>query len=206
MGWWTDHAVPRITERACGPRFTARYRDRVCAGLVGEVVEIGFGSGHNVPHYPDAVTAVAAVEPSGVGWRLATERVAASRVPVELAGLDGQRLPFADASFDSALCTWTLCTVPDPTAALAELARVLRPGGSLHVVEHGLAPDADVQRWQRRLDPVQTRVAGGCHLSRPVRLLVEEAGWEWTLVEEGYDERVNRLMGHMTLGTARVAG
>ncbi len=141
-------------------------RDRVCARLSGAVVEVGFGSGLNVPHYPAGVTAIAAIEPSDVAWRLAAERVASSAVPVRRAGFDGQALPFEDDTFDSALSTWTLCTIPDVGAALAELRRVLRPDGTLHFVEHGLAPDDSVLRWQRRLEPVQKRLAGGCHLTR----------------------------------------
>ena len=109
-------------------------------GLAGEVVEIGFGSGHNVPHYPRAVTGVAAVEPADVAWGLAGERVGAT-TPVRRAGLDGQSLPFEDDAFDAALSTWTMCTIPDLPAALRELRRVLKPGGELHFVEHGLAPD-----------------------------------------------------------------
>ena len=141
----------------------------MCAGLTGEVVEIGSGSGLNAPYYPPGVRRVLAVEPSDVGWGLAARRVAAARVPVQRVGLDGQALPLADASVDSALSTWTLCTVPDPGRALRErLRRVLRPGGRLVFVEHGLSPDAGVARWQRRLDPVQRRPAGGCRLTLPV--------------------------------------
>ena len=112
----------------------------------------------------------------GLGWRLAAKRVAASPVPVRRAGLDGQALPFPDDSFDSALSTWTLCTIPDPDAALRELVRVLRPGGTFHFLEHGLAPDEKVRRWQRRLAPVQRRVAGGCDLTRQAVDLLTTAG------------------------------
>ncbi|MGZ4561809.1 MAG: class I SAM-dependent methyltransferase, partial [Mycobacteriaceae bacterium] len=168
MGFYGDRVLPRIIDVACGTKLTEPLRRRVCADLEGKVVEIGFGSGLNVPFYPEAVTRVAAVEPSDVGWKLAAKRLAATSTPVQRSGLDGQSLPFADGSFDAAVSTWTLCTIPDVGAALREVRRVLKPGGTLHFVEHGLAPDEGVRRWQRRLEPVQKRVFGGCHLTRPV--------------------------------------
>src|SRR5262249_60059140 len=132
---------PLILNRTGDDRRREPWRRRVCAGLAGDVVEIGFGSGLNVPFYPAAVTRVAAVEPSDLSWRLARDRVSAAHVPVQRAGLDGQRLPFEDGSHDAALSTWTLCTIPDVAAALGEVRRVLKPGGELHFLEHGLAPD-----------------------------------------------------------------
>src|SRR5205807_2071222 len=140
----------RILNAACGAKSAAPLRQRVCEGLNGEVVEIGFGSGLNVPFYPRAVTGAAAIEPADVGWKLAQRRVAASDVPIRRSGLDGQKLPLPDASFDSAVSTWTLCTIPDVAAALEEVRRVLKPGGELRFVEHGLAPDQDVQHLQHR--------------------------------------------------------
>ena len=202
MGLWLDHVVPRIVDVACGQAQTAELRSRVCAGLTGRVVELGFGSGHNVAHYPPAVSRVDAVEPADLAWRLAAPRLAAARVPVERTGLDGQLLPFGDEVFDSALSTWTLCTIPDPVAALREVRRVLRPGGVLHLVEHGLAPTARVQRWQRRLEPVQKRVAGGCHLARPIRSLLERGGFDVVVLEEFYEPGAPKPLGALSLGRA----
>ena len=202
MGWYGEQVVPRLTNLACGMKAAEPHRQKVCAGLTGEVVEIGFGSGHNVRHYPSAVTAVTAVEPSDVGWRKATARVAASPVPVQRSGLDGQSLPFPDDSFDAALSTWTLCTIPDAGAALRELRRVLRPGGRFHFVEHGLAPDEGVQKWQHRLEPIQKRVAGGCHLTRPIADLVRGAGFEIVEVEEFYEQGAPKFIAADTLGVA----
>src|SRR3954468_8983657 len=128
MGLYGEHVLPRIIDVACNLKVAREQRQRVCEGLHGEVVEIGFGSGLNVPFYPASVTRVAAVEPADVGWRLAAERVDAARVPISRAGLDGAALPFADDSFSCALSTWTLCTIPDVGAALRELRRVLQPG------------------------------------------------------------------------------
>src|SRR5882672_5780299 len=137
MGFYGERVVPRIVDLSCGMKLTQPLRQRVCADLSGEVVEIGFGSGHNVPFYPDGVARVTAVEPADLGWKLAGKRLDAATVPVRRAGLDGQSPPFPDHSYDAALSTWTLCTVPDAAIALAALRRVLKPGGALHFAEHG---------------------------------------------------------------------
>ncbi|WP_062998310.1 class I SAM-dependent methyltransferase [Nocardia jinanensis] len=183
MGIYRDRFVPRLVNVACGMKANEPLRERVCAGLSGRVVELGFGSGLNVPFYSDATVSVSAVEPADLGWKLSAPRRAASRVPIERAGLDGQSLPFSDSSVDTALSTWTMCTIPDIEAALGEIRRVLVPGGTLHFVEHGLAPDPSVQRWQHRLDPLQQRIAGGCHLDRNIRALLETAGFGIRVLE-----------------------
>ena len=178
MGIYQDRVLPRITNRVMNRRDLLPIRDRVCAGLDGEVLEIGFGSGLNARHYPPAVTRVRAVDPATLGRRLAADRVAASAVRVEYIGLDGQALPLKPASVDHVVSTWTLCTIPDVERALGEVRRVLRPGGSLHFVEHGLSPDARVARWQDRLTPLQRRLAGGCHHNRPIDRLLDGSGLE----------------------------
>jgi ubiquinone/menaquinone biosynthesis C-methylase UbiE len=202
MGFYAERVLPRLVDRSLSERATGTLRARVCAGLAGEVVEIGFGSGRNVPHYPAAVTGVAAVEPSDLAWQLAQRRLQDSTVPVRRSGVDGQALSFSDGTFDSALSSWTLCTVPDAAAALGELRRVLRPGGTLHFVEHGLAPDERVQRWQRRLEPLQKRVYGGCHLTRPVVGMLTAAGFRIGAVDSFYEPGGPKPFGAFSLGTA----
>ncbi len=206
MGWYSTQVVPRLVNTACGSRVTRVRRQQVCAGLHGRVLEIGFGSGLNVPFYPADVQVVDAVEPADVGWRLAARRLAASPVAVRRSGLDGQLLPFADDTFDGALSTWTLCTIPDPLAALREVRRVLRPGAALHFVEHGLAPDASVQRWQHRLEPFQQRLAGGCHLTRPITALLSDAGWDVLGLQTLYERGAPKVLGADVAGTAVPSG
>ncbi len=186
MGWYSDQVVPRVLAAMMRGREYQQLRARTLADLHGEVLEIGFGAGLNVPFYPGQVTRVQAVEPAAVGRKLAAGRLAASAVPVEFAGTDAQDLPADDQSVDSVLSTWTLCSIPDPASALAEIRRVLRPGGALYFIEHGLSPDPKVARLQRRLTPLQRAVAGGCHLDRPVDQLVTGAGLELTQLQTFY--------------------
>ncbi len=156
------------------------------AGLFGTVVEIGFGSGLNMPAYPAEVTVVYAVEPAATARRLAEQRIADSAIHVEHIGLRGESIPLDDASCDGALSTFTLCTIPHVEQALAEVWRVLRPGGRFHFLEHGLSPDMKVARWQHRLEPFQKRLADGCHLTRQPADLVRDAGFTIERVESRY--------------------
>jgi ubiquinone/menaquinone biosynthesis C-methylase UbiE len=186
MGWWSERVVPRVNDRSLSTGPVMELREEVCSGLSGRILEIGFGSGLNVAAYPPEVSSVDAVEPSDVGWRLSEKRRQGAAVPVERVGLDGQRLDAPDASYDAVLSTFTLCTIPDVRAALAEVRRVLRPGGEVHVLEHGLAPEPRVAAWQRRMEPLQMRLAAGCHLTRDVPALLTDAGLSLDRLEQAY--------------------
>ena len=202
MAIYREKVLPRIINVVCGMKTTDPHRERVCEGLVGRVVEIGFGSGLNVPFYPSSVSSVAAVEPADLGWRLAQKRVTASPIDVERAGLDGRSLPFGDDSFDAALSTWTLCTIPNVEQALREVRRVLKPGGTLHFVEHGLAPDEKVQKWQNRFNGLQMKVFGGCHLNRPIVQLITDAGFAIKDVDLFYEKGAPKTVAADSLGVA----
>jgi SAM-dependent methyltransferase len=202
MGFYRRQILPRMINVMCGDRNAEPHRRRVCAGLAGHVLEIGFGSGLNVPFYPGTISHITAVGPSEVAWKLADKRLKASPIPVHWAGLDGQSLPLPDGSCDSALSTWTLCTIPDPTAALAEVRRVLKPGGTFHFVEHGLAPDDSVQRRQRRLDPLEQRLLGGCRLTLDVAETITAAGFTITDLDDFYQHGAPKFGGAYSLGIA----
>ena len=169
------------------------------------MLELGFGSGLNVRLYPPEVTTVLAVEPSEVARQRSAERVAASPADIEFVGLNGEQIPLDDDTCDAALCTFTLCTIPDAAAALAEVRRVVRPGGSFHFLEHGEAPDDAVRRWQHRLDGMQQRLAGGCHLTRDPSALIRAAGMELVDVERRY-VRGPKPWTWFTVGRAVVPG
>jgi SAM-dependent methyltransferase len=205
MGVWSDRVVPRLTDRALATPAMDDLRAAVCTGLHGRVLELGFGSGLNLRHLPAAVTWLDAVEPADVAWQLSARRRAGSRVPVHRSGLDGQRLAANDESYDAVLMTFALCTIPDPAAALGEVRRVLRPGGTLHFLEHGLAPDPGVATWQRRLDPAQQRLFAGCHLTRDVPALLADAGLEVTDLDQRYlpGPRIGRPWNYGSRGVAR---
>ncbi len=193
--------VPRFIDKACGSAAMKQGRDAAAAGLSGVVVEIGFGSGLNLASYPPEVTRVHAVEPAEVGRKLSAPRIVAAPFPVDYAGLHGEQIDLPDDSCDSALCTFTLCTVPGVEQALAELRRVLKPGGRFHFLEHGLAPDQGVQKWQRRLEPMQLALADGCHLTRDPSELVEAAGFELEFVHRDYTKGPKPWV-YMTFGQA----
>ena len=201
MGWYERQALPRIVDISLRSADFARIRAKLAGDLDGGVLEIGFGSGLNVPHYPANVTRVLAIDPATTGRKLAAQRIARCAVPIEFAGLDAGALPADDGSVDHVLSTWTLCTVPDPVLALAEIWRVLRPGGSLNFAEHGLSPDEKVAKFQHRFTPVQRRIFGGCHLDRPIDKLIAGAGFELSRLDNYY-MRGPRAVGYTFEGIA----
>jgi ubiquinone/menaquinone biosynthesis C-methylase UbiE len=202
VGVYTEHFLPRFQDLAMRRKGTRQPRARVCADLQGDVLEVGFGTGLNAPYYPSGVTRIMAVEPSAVCMKIARRRIAGSPVPVDTAGLTGERLEVDSESVDAVLSTWTLCTIPNLAAALAEMRRVLKPGGALHFVEHGHAPDRKVERWQQRFEPMNKRLAGGCHLTRRIPDLIEQAGFAVDRLDTYYMEGEPRPFGYTYEGRA----
>lgn len=205
MGWWARQVTPRLVELGADEPAMLSLRARACTGLHGRVLELGFGSGVNVPIYPADVIDVIAIEPSDLAWRRSERRRSLGQTPVRRGGLDGQRLDLPDHHVDAVLTCLTLCTIPDPAQALREACRVLRPGGTLHFLEHGIAPDAGVRRWQRRLEPLQKKVFDGCHLMRPIDDLIEASGLTIESIERAYGPvpAPMRPWGFVYLGRAR---
>lgn len=202
MGFYQDQILPRFQNKVMDRKDLRGVRARVCSGLAGEVVEVGFGTGLNSRYYPTQVAKVAAVEPSAVCMRIAQPRIAATSAAVELAGLTGESLELPSEAFDAALSTWTLCTIPNIDAALAEIRRVLKPGGRFHFVEHGHAPDIGVARWQARIEPPWKRIAGGCHLTRRIPEIIERAGFHLDSLESYYIQGEPKLFGYTFEGAA----
>lgn len=187
MSLYGDHLLPWLTHGICALPIFAAQRGLLLPQASGTVLELGFGSGLNLPFYdPQQVDALYALEPAAASLRRAGSRIAAAPFSVETLATGAEAIPLAAASVDTAVITFTLCTLPDPAAAFAELRRVLRPGGQLLFCEHGLAPEAAVQRWQNRLDPLWTRLAGGCHLNRPIPQLLEQGGFRIDSLNSGY--------------------
>ena len=181
-GWYERNILPWVIDLACGIGPIGRQRQKVVPLARGRVLEIGIGTGRNIPHYDTRqVEQVVGVDPALRMHRLAQRRIRQSGLDVRLMGLSAEKLPVDDASFDTVVCTYTLCTIPDPVAALREMRRVLVPEGLLLFSEHGLAPDPDVARWQARLQPVWGPLAGGCHLGRDIPALLDRAGFEVNL-------------------------
>lgn len=186
MWFYDTHILPRLTHLAMRQEQLRPYRERVVSAVSGRVLEVGIGSGLNLPLYPDAVDRVIGVDPSPGLLCLATEASRRSSPETELIEGTAENLPLEDGSVDCAVVSWTLCSVTDPSRALAEIRRVLKPGGVFSFVEHGLAPEPRIRQWQQWLTPVWCRCAGNCHLNRPTASLVEGGGFRMHSLETGY--------------------
>lgn len=186
MGIYGRYVLPRLINLAMQNRMATRERARFVPMASGKVLEVGIGSGLNLPFYAQGVETLVGVDPSGELWKMARKRAAKVPFPVEYVGLSGETIPVADQTFDTVLTTWTLCSIAEPIKALEEMRRVLKPHGRLIFVEHGLAPDRQVQVWQTRLNPLWRRMAGGCNLNRAMDTLIQTAGFRITRIETGY--------------------
>jgi SAM-dependent methyltransferase len=202
MGLYEEHVVPRVIDLACGVAELTPYRQKVVSQARGTVLEIGFGSGLNLPLLPAAVERVLAVDPSAVARRLGSQRIDAARCPVEFIGLDAERIAADTHAADCALSTFTLCTIEDVAAALREVRRILKPGGTFLFVEHGRAPDPGTLRWQDRLNGLQRFLCGGCNLNRDIAALVRDAGFELRDLDVGYAPDMPRTHAYLYTGVA----
>ncbi len=202
MGFYDNVILPHCIELSCGMRALIPARKQVCAGLFGRVLEIGFGSGLNVPYYPAEVTEVRGVDPSARALRIGEKRLRAAACKIEMVSLDAQAIAVEDGWADAALSTFTLCTIAEPQIALAEVIRILKPKGRLHFLEHGRAPDESVARWQDRLNGLQQVVAGGCQLNRDMASLLKTAGFTIDSLEQAYHPAMPRTHGYLYQGIA----
>jgi ubiquinone/menaquinone biosynthesis C-methylase UbiE len=176
--WYDRHVLPYVIDFACGIKPVRRQRDKVVPLAQGRVLEVGIGTGLNLAHYDKArIEKLVGVDPAQQMHRLARKRMARAGLEVDIVGLSAEKLPLPDASFDTVVMTYTLCSIPDPVPAVREMRRVLKPGGKLLFCEHGVAPDAGVRRWQHRLNPIWGRIGGGCHLDRDIPALLREGGF-----------------------------
>ncbi len=203
---WERYVVPPLINCACGMKPIRLQRQKVVPGASGRVMELGLGSGLNLPFYDAAkVTSIDAVEPSEGLRQKGDAAGAAAAIPTRIVDGRGEALPYETGAFDCVVCTFTLCSVQDPAAVLAEAKRVLKPGGRFLFCEHGLAPDPDVVKWQRRIEPFWTPFAGGCHLTRPVAASIQAAGFHMTRLESMYLPGTPRPLGWNEWGEATPA-
>ncbi|MDX1000823.1 methyltransferase domain-containing protein [Sinorhizobium medicae] len=201
MGIYSDVILPRLCDLSMRNERLRPYRERVIGSAEGRVLEIGTGSGLNLPFYPATVREILALEPSPSLLAMARQAMH-SGTPVNFIEARAESIPLDDNSVDTVVTTWTLCTIPEAAGALAEMRRVLRPGGKLLFVEHGLSPDRGVRWCQHCLTPVWRRISGGCHLNRPIRSMIEHGGFRIDRVETGY-MRGPKPMTFMYEGSAR---
>ena len=202
MGFYADHVFPRLMDWGMGTRKFRQERQQALAPLHGAVLEIGFGTGLNLPHYPMAVTSLTAMDPATLLPKKVARRISEGSLQVELVRLSAEALPFEDGRFDCVLSTWTLCTIPDAVAALREVGRVLKPGGKYVFLEHGRSDDARVARWQDFFNPLQQRLACGCNLNRPIDALITQAGLKLENMDRFLMPGIPRIAGEMYRGIA----
>jgi ubiquinone/menaquinone biosynthesis C-methylase UbiE len=186
MGLYNDYILPHVINLSMRNHELLTYRKRLLSQAQGRVLEIGIGSGLNLPHYSPSIEEIVGLEPSSRLLAMAQRSADSYKIPVTVIAGRAEAIPANSQSFDTVVTTWTLCSIPDAIEALKEMRRVLKSAGQLLFVEHGLAPEDNIRRWQQRLTPLWTKIGGGCHLNRPIRALIEGAGFEITKLETGY--------------------
>ena len=205
MAFYEDYLLPRFITCACGTKPIMQQRQKIVPQASGTVLEIGIGAGLNLPYYDSsAVDRLIGLDPSEASWKLAGKRAAALGFDVEFIGLPSEEIPLDTDSVDTVLVTYSLCTIPDPVTALRGMARVLRPNGRLLFCEHGMAPDANVRKWQDRVNPLWSKMAGGCNLNRDIPALLEAAGFTVPELENCYLPGTPKIAGYNYWGQARI--
>ncbi len=202
MGFYDKYILPPILDLAMGQKDVAKLRQEVVPAARGRVLEVGMGSGLNLPFYQPEAENIVGLDPSPELLKMAGRRIADAPSPVSLVDGSAEDIPFADASFDTVLTTWTLCSIPDGAKALSEMRRVLKPSGALIFIEHGRSPDARVEAWQDRLTPLWRRCAGGCHMNRDIEAMIGDAGFAITKLRTGYMMKGPRPLTYHYEGTA----
>jgi len=203
MGLYSRHIFPRLMEWVMRGKEFRPLREDLLAPLHGKVLELGIGTGLNLPHYPKTVTWLHAVDPANLLPTIVTERGASQSFPIRIQRVTAESLPYENQAFDFVVSTWTLCTIPDPVRALREVGRVLKPGGILQFLEHGRSDDQAIAAWQDRLNPIQKIIGCGCNLNRPIDQLIQQAGLKIMTLDRFQMESVPRLGGEMYRGTAQ---
>lgn len=201
MGFYSNLVIPYCIDLAMSGSTLESYRKDLLENVTGEILEIGFGTGLNLPHYPKNVDKITTIDPNPGMKRLARSRIAQSKITVDYRVLNGESLPMADASFDSVVCTWTLCSIPLVHQAIAEIHRLLKPEGKFFFIEHGLSQDVQIQVWQNRLTPIQKILADGCHLNRKISELVTQQ-FNDVNIEQFYAPKLPKVIGYMYQGIA----
>ena len=201
MGFYSNFIVPYCIDFSMSGEPLDRYRRQLLQDVSGEILEIGFGTGLNLPHYPDGVEKITTIDPNPGMKKIARSRIADSDITVDYRTLNGESLPMDDGSFDSVVCTWTLCSIPQADRAISEVYRLLKPGGKFFFIEHGISQELQIQVWQNRLTPIQKIIADGCHLNRNIKSLVEQK-FDNVTVEQFYAPKLPKVFGYMYRGIA----
>ena len=205
MGFYSQNILPYLLDLVMSDQNLIKYRKDILANVKGEVLEIGFGTGLNLPYYPENIHKIIAIDANPGVNALAQKRIQSSSITVDSRVLNGENLPMADNTFDSVVSTWTLCSIANVELALKEIYRVLKPGGQLFFIEHGLSHEPEIQVWQNRLTPLQKIIADGCHLNRNIRELIENQFDKVTL-EEFYADKEPKTIGYLYKGVATKIG